>query len=265
MGMNIKKYWVLRNLLGAAAFILVLVFIIQLLLNVITRHNKLIDVPDFSGMSVEEAQHIAKIHNLRLDVTDSIYTKSLEKGAIFSQNPVSGNKVKKNRRILLTINATVAKTVQMPDIVGYSLRQAKTELMSRGLTIGKLIYEPDIATNNVLEQRYKGARIAPGKELEVESAIDLVLGCDDESIAYIPQLRGYTLSVAKDNIWESSLNVGAIRFDETVMSAADSASAVVYRQSPSPVLDAACPMGTIISLYLTVNQAKLAAAKQEEE
>ena len=94
---------------------------------------------------------------------------------IYSQNPIAGSKVKKGRRILITINAINPQMVEMPSLVGFSLRQAYTELTSKGLSIGSLIYIEDIATNNVLEQRYNGQPVAPKTLLESESDIDLLL------------------------------------------------------------------------------------------
>ena len=252
-----NRHWILRNIVCAVAFVVVLVLAAQLLLRGITRHNKEIDVPDFTSMTIEDARKTASIYKLRTEVTDSVYTDRIARGAVFSQNPKAGSNVKKNRRILLTINSIIPKTVKMPDIVGYSLRQAKTELFAKGLTIRKLSYEPDIATNNVLEQRFNGRPIRAGKEIEVNSAIDLVLGCDDESATYVPHLKGFTLPVAKDNIWENSLNLGEVHYDESVQTYQDTLNAVVYRQVPGPEEQEACPMGSTVNIYLTVSQVKV--------
>lgn len=250
-----KKHWILRNVTGAAAFVIALMVAASFILKSITRHNVEIDVPDFTALSVSEAEKIARSCELRLDVTDSVYNERIGRGCIFSQNPKAGSHVKKNRRILLTINSMVPKMVPMPDLVGLSLRQAKTEIYSKGLTIGRLIYEPDIATNNVLRQQYRGEDISSGRKLEAGSRVDLVLGCDDESSAFIPQLKGFSLDVAKDFIWENSLNVGKIYYDETVQNYLDTVNAVVYRQEPG-ISENGCPMGTTVDIHLTTSSVK---------
>lgn len=255
-----KKHWIITNIIAACVFILLLTLLAQIILKGVTRHNKEIEVPDFSSMSVAEATKTARHNNIKVEVTDSVYTDRLARGAVFSQNPKAGSSVKRGRRVMLTINAIIPKTVKMPDVVGYSLRQAMTELFSKGLTVGRLSYEPDIATNNVLSQRFKGSVIRPGRELEVNSPIDLVLGCDDESVAYVPLLKGFSLNVAKNNIWENSLNVGTIRYDETVQTYQDTLNAVVYRQDPLPEgEESACPMGSKVNIYLTTSQQKISA------
>ena len=252
--------WIIRNVVLAALFFAVLLIATQLSLKLITRHNKVITVPDFTDLTVADAKIVAKRHNIRTVVVDSVYVKRMEKGHVFSQNPAPGSKVKKDRSIKLTINAHQTKMVKMPDLVGYSLRQAKTEILSSGLSVGKLSYREDLATNNVLDQFIKGRYVAPGTEVEAESPVDLLLGLSPEdNQTYIPYLVGFTLAVARDNIFENSLNLGNVSYDETVHNYQDSLSAVVYQQTPAYHTGAPVAMGTTIHLKLTTSQAKIAA------
>lgn len=259
-----KINWFVRHILLAIGIIAALIIITFGSLNLITRHNKELKVPDFTNMSLEDAHNLAEKHNVRLEVTDSVFVKRLGRGYVYAQNPVAysednNSKVKKGRRILITINAINPQMVEMPSLVGFSLRQAYTELTSRGLTLGSLIYVEDIATNNVLEQRYQGKTIAPNTLIESESEIDLLLGLNPEdSQTYIPHLTGYTYQVAKDYIIDNSLNLGLVRFDETVTSYSDSLDAVVYSQSPAFSEEVPFVCGTKVSIYLTKDQSKLA-------
>lgn len=224
-----------RNFIGGIIFVFAMLILLSMGLKACTRHNKELAVPDFTTLSLAEARHLAAKNDLRLDVVDSVYVKRLAHGAVYRQNPEAGKAVKKNRRILITINANTPQMTSVPNVVGYSLRQASAELMARGLTIGKLVYRSDMATNNVLEQRYKGRQVVPGTLVETESQIDLVLGLNpSDNITYIPYVVGYTAQVAATSINENSLNVGKVSFDETVKDYQDSLRAVVYRQSPMP-------------------------------
>ena len=251
--------WIVRNLVLAALFFIVLLVVAQLSLKAVTRHNKVITVPDFTGLTAADARIVAKRSSIRTEVVDSVYVKRFEKGCVFSQNPAPGSKVKKNRSIKLTINSTQTKTVRMPNLIGYSLRQAKTEILASGLSVGRLTYREDMATDNVLDQFIKGQYVAPGTEIEAESQVDLLLGlAPGENETHIPYLVGYTLPVARDNIFENSLNVGNISYDETVTSYQDTLNAVVYQQTPA-YRTGAVGRGTSINLKLTVSQAKIAA------
>ena len=261
-----------KNFLAGIIFVIVLLILASLGLRTCTRHNKELTVPDFKTLSLADARALASKNDLRLDVVDSVYVKRLAHGAVYRQNPEAGAAVKKGRRILITINSMTPQMTSVPNVVGYSLRQASAELASRGLTIGELIYRTDMATNNVLEQRYRGRQVIPGSQVETESAIDLVLGLNpSDNITYVPYVVGYTAQLAANSINDNSLNVGLVKYDDTVKDYRDSLSAVVYRQSPMPQVGTneegeasvvgarGVVMGSKVDIYLTIDPDKVVA------
>lgn len=244
------QHWAVKNILGALLFFLLLAVAAALLLNVITKHNREIEVPDFSSLTVAEARRAAANAGIRAEVSDSIFVRRMERGAVYSQIPKAGSMVKRDRRILLTVNAMSAKKVGMPNLVGYSMRQAKAELLSKGLFLGKLIYVDDMATNNVLRQLFHNREIRAGCQIETGSEIDLVVGLsEDDNQTFIPDVKGMKYLRAVDAIQDNSLNIRQIQFDRSVKSYSDSLNAVVYKQTPggskAPIL-----MGSDVSLYL---------------
>jgi beta-lactam-binding protein with PASTA domain len=245
---------ILRNLLWILIFLSALFLSIYTFLHFFTRHGKGFVLPDLTGLTPEDAREVVSSMDLRLEVTDSLYMPKLPKGVIFRQVPPAGQHVKKNRRVELTVNSVLPRQVNMPSLVGFSLRQAKAELASSGLKLGRLIYVPDIATNNVLEQLYLGQPIAPGTAVDIYSSIDLELGLSpDHELAYIPLLKGKSLETALDILSDHSLNVGNIRYDKTVLNAADTLAARVYMQSPVYSQQPEWPLGTSVHLTLTTD------------
>ncbi|MCF0166454.1 MAG: PASTA domain-containing protein [Bacteroidales bacterium] len=223
-----------------------------------TRHGREKAVPDFTGISLEDAYRLASANDLRIEVVDSLYARSMERGFVFRQSPEPGMKVKSNRRILLTINAVLAQQVCMPSLVGASLRQAKTDLAACGLLLGRLIYEDDIATNNVLAQQVKGEEVSPGTMIPAETVVDLVLGLDEaDNHTYIPNVIGADYLSARDLLFENSLNVSTSEFDSTVKTYADSLEARVWGMRPFPSDTLTIPFGTDVTLYLTLDPQKL--------
>ncbi len=248
--MNIKDFlgnWIVKNLLLAAAFVAAVVLAVSLLLGVVTRHGKEITVPDFTNMTPREAQAAASSAGLRAEVTDSVYVKRMKPGAVYMQLPKAGASVKKGRKIRLTTNTIAPKEVYMPSLVGTSLRQAKAELLRNGLTLGRLIYVRDIATNNVLRQQRYGFDIASGTPVSSGTRIDLVLGLGKDDMTYVPNLAGKQYLQAVDILQENSLNLGRLRFDDTVRDYADSVAAVVYSQNPA---SGTVRKGTEVTLHL---------------
>ena len=255
-----------RNLVIAAALVVVMIVGAMIFLNVVTQHNKEISVPDFSNMTVVEAEHAADQAGVRVEVKDSVFVKRMKRGAVYRQNPVAGAKVKNGRRVVLTINAVNAKKVTMPNLVGLSLRQAKAELMSRGLVLNRLVYVQDMATNNVIKQ-LKGAReIEPGTMIDSESKIDLVLGLNDlDNVTYVPDVTGLKNLSAVEAIYDHSLNIKDLKFDETVKDYEDSLNAMVYRQMPEPSDSVSVAMGDEVMLYMTLDVARIPVKTTEEE
>jgi beta-lactam-binding protein with PASTA domain len=250
--------WILKNLILALVYIAVLVAGVTIGLAFFTNHNKEIEVPDFTTLSVKDAAQLAESVGIRVEVTDSVYVRRMERGAVFSQNPAAGSRVKKNRLIRLTTNAVNAKQVSMPNLVGYSMRQAKAELSSKGLNLGKLIYVSDMATNNVLKQLYNSREIPAGTQIESGSAIDLMVGLNSEdNRTYAPDVKGLKYLRALDAVHDNSLNVGKVSFDKGVKTYSDSLNAVVYKQSPSTA-GGPLTMGAAVSLWLTTEESKSA-------
>ena len=69
---------------------------------------------------------------------------------------------------------------------------------------------------------------------------------------------GYTEEMARELIFENSLNIAGVQYDASVKTAEDSLAAVVYSQSPAAA-GGTFPRGTKVSVYLTVDPAKIAA------
>lgn len=247
-----------KNLLLIAIILIAGYFAINLILNTTTRHGKELALPDFSGMKLEKAEELAKNLQINLEVSDSIYMRGMEKGVVARQNPIPGSKVKKGRRILVVINSIVPRQAEVPSLIGYSMRQAKTELLSKGLRVGKLIYTEDMATNNVLAQQYNGEDIAPGTKINSDSKIDLVLGMNPaHSTTYVPYVIGYKYLLAKEILHDNSLNLYRADFDETVRTYSDSLEAVVYSQFPPASDSVAVRMGAGMTLYLSKDLSKI--------
>lgn len=260
------RHWIVRNLLAAFVVIVLLIVGAVVFLNVVTKHNQELVVPDLSNLSVEEADSVLKQAMMRIDVTDSVFVRRMKRGAVYRQNPVPGSKVKSGRRISVTINAVNPKEITMPNLIGYSTRQAKVELLSRGLVLGKLIYVQDMATNNVLRQIHGNREIEPGVMIESGAVVDLVVGLNSlDNMTYVPYLGGLRNMSAVEAVHDHSLNVGSLNFDETVKDYEDSLNAVVYRQVPDACDTIAVNMGDEVELYLTLDITRVPVREVETE
>jgi len=244
-------------LIGAGLIFFIFIFIF-------TRHGQSYPVPSFTGLKHNEVVKLAKEYKLRFEVTDSVYILTRKPGTVVEQNPPVGTKVKQNRRILLTINAKTPKKVEMPNVVGVTLRQAKANLDLQGLIVGNLIFVSDIAVNNVLEQKFKGKIIEPGKLIAKGSRVDLVLGrgMQNERTS-LPLLIGLNQSDSRSKLIDASLNLGQVKFDETIKDYKDTLNAMVYSQYPAYSENTSIGFGSRVDIWLTLNEARVPKIKAE--
>ena len=233
---------------------------------IFTRHGQDYPVPSFIGLKQAEVVKMAHKYKLRVEVTDSVYILTRKPGTVVEQNPITGTKVKQNRRILITLNARNPKKVEMPNIVGVTLRQAKSILDLQGLIVGNLVFVPDIAVNNILEQKFKGKTIDPGRLIHKGSRVDLVLGrgMQNEKTG-LPLLIGLNQSECRGRLIEASLNLGQVKYDETIKDYKDSLNAMVYSQYPAYSELNSISFGARVDIWLTLNEARVPKIKAELE
>ena len=173
---KVFNHYIVKNVLSLIAAVLFVLWGTLAVLSHYTHHGEAIPVPDVRNLPLVEAAKILQSHNMRWQLSDSVYVSSVKPGAVVNQNPEPDSKVKKDRNIFLVVNAISPEKVKMPNVVGVSLRQAKTVLEQQGLVVGKTTYVPDLAKDYVLEQLYRKKEIRRGTEIVKGSEIELVLG-----------------------------------------------------------------------------------------
>lgn len=260
MNIDLKNCWTrlrncrpVYNLVLIALILLALALVAHLLMQVATRHGARRTVPELAGIPLDEAERAARHNDLQLVVNDSLYVPAYEGGIVLDQLPEAGVEVKPGRKIYITINSFSQKMVDLPYVAGRSLRQAKNMLEIAGLEIDKLVYRPDMATNYVLEERYKGDPVYPHsrKKAEAGSGVTLYVGVEGGyGTTVVPQVVGSTLRGAKSRLWENGLNVGRILFDKGI-NLLNQKDARVYRQEPSP--GRSHTLGTPVDVWLTLD------------
>ena len=255
--MAFKDNWIVKNLIGAVIFFVLLLVGAAVGLNLITRHGKTVLAPDFTNLSVKSADSLARENGVGVKVVDSVFVKRLQAGVVYRQTPKAGAKVKKGRSIFLTINSIVPRKVVMPNLYGYSVTEARAELKNRGLNLGKLNYVRDIATNTVLGQFCGGRELSAGDLVVNGSDIDLKVGVGSEdNTTVVPRVIGMKYVSAVDALHDRFLNTGKVSFDPNIKTYADSVDAVVYKQD---IMGVTKSLGSPVNIYLTLDKSKLPA------
>jgi len=244
--------------LGVAVGLGVIALIVVLLwLRFYTHHGRTIMVPDLAGLSLEEVDDVCSSRNLRFEVIDSVFSSAMPRGTVIKQNPLASSQVKRNRKIFLTMNAINPEKVNMPQLVGLSIRQARLALQNAGLILGEIKYRPDFAVNNVLQQMHADSVIHEGMEIRKGEVIDLVLGMVSSKTTRVPELIGKGLDESREIVTDYYLNMGAITYDGSVEGEEDSAMAFIWRQYPVYDDLKRLRMGSEVDVWLTIDSTLL--------
>lgn len=253
----IKSKTFFANLILATLLIAGLFFGLNYFLASYSRHGENIVVDDLESLALSEVDKILSAKELSYEVIDSSeYDPSFPRGSVVAQYPEAGSYVKVGRSIRITINPFKPRKIEMPMLVEKTKRRAIYDLESQGFVVGDLIYVPYIGKDVVIEVKIGDRSVMPGEKLSKGTVIDLVLGqgLSDELIPS-PYLRWKSLEEAKEALLARSLNLGSLIYDEDI---SDSATALVYRQSPAPTIFPSIQMGREIDLWLTNDYTKIA-------
>ena len=224
-----RSIWI--NMLAGFLLVVLLLFILSTGLGPCTRHGKTKNVPNVTGRSFEEARKILDDAGFEVEIQDSIYTDTTAKGSVLRQIPEGDAIVKISRTVYLTVNRYVPPTVEMPNLVGFSYRNAELQLRNMGLKVGDTIYVQDFARNSVKEQHFhRGGTISPGTKIQQGSSIDLYLSSGEGETEFnVPNLIGMDYQSAKAMLESNGLSFLVVLPDTDVV---DTASAFVYWQNP---------------------------------
>ena len=260
----IKSKLFLRTLIYAASIAFTMLMFLLLYLRLYTHHNRSVVVPDFADLPIDVAASLIESRHLRYEIFDSIYIVDRDRGVVIDQHPKPGLQVKKDRKIYLTINANSPEKMIMPDLVGITLREARTKISVAGLRLGKLGYRYSIAKNVVLEQQADGNIVQPGDTILKGSAIDLILGkglSDEKSM--VPDLFGLTMEEAIDKATNAFFTVNTSIPDETIEVNEESVP-VIFRQHPAHRENILVPLGTQITVWITTDSTKLSLTDEQD-
>jgi len=182
-----------------------------------------VEVPRVVGMDEQNAERVLQEHNLTMKVIER-KNSSQEEGIILYQEPAEGIKVKPHS----TVNVVVSlgpKTIKVPNVIGFSQRDAEIALENAGLKVGPPEYvESDMPAGTVVRQS-----IEPNTEVVENTEIVLVISKKPEiELIEVQEYVGLKEEIARELIEGTGLKVGKVVKDYSQ----EYPEGVVYKQSP---------------------------------
>ncbi len=167
-----------------------------------------VEVPNVVNTEVTEATEILEEAGLQVNILSELYSVDVPKDHVISQNPEGGEKVKKNRIVTLEVSQG-PEIVEIPDVVGLSLRDAQSALERLGFEIDgevNYVFDNNVGKDKVIQQFPKAKT-----EEEQGTEVSLVVSKGSQpTYISMPDLRGMTLDEAKKKLAEVQLKMGDV-------------------------------------------------------
>lgn len=208
--------WFLNKWYGNIIVSLLILFLAFTLCNNIimplyTRHGQAIAVPEVIAFSADAAKKILSHYGFKMVRGEFTYDAFYPPGFVLFQNPEAGAKVKKGRRVYVTISRG-ERVIAMPKLVDLNLSNAKHTLRSWELTLGdvELQYNSQFDDTIVVSQS-----VPEDAEVTIGSEIDLICKVRPVDKSTVPDMMGISLLDAEDKIKSAKLVLGEIIFQVT--------------------------------------------------
>lgn len=187
-----------KNVISIIVIGAVILFATLVLLNIYTRHNKSVDVPQVKGLQLKEAKVLLKSQGLNFVVVDSLYDKDAIPGAIIEQVPSANNRTKSGRDVFLTVYSTNPPELAVPELVDYSYRQAEALLISMGFEQLTKEEVPSEYKGLVKAVEYRGRTLQPEEKVPAGSPLTIIVGSGIQADALNID-EDYMVSPNRDN------------------------------------------------------------------
>ncbi|HIY76124.1 MAG TPA: PASTA domain-containing protein [Candidatus Sphingobacterium stercorigallinarum] len=218
-----------KTLIGGLIFIVILFAGVYFGLRIYTKHGDTQEVPTLKGLDINQALNVLNKAGLEYEI-DSVYQMDSQPGLVIDQDPDPKVHVKSARTIYLTKITQSAPEIAFPEVVDKTFIEASAILKNHSLKIADTSYINDIARDVVLEVKFAGQPVQPGRMVPKGSNITLILGNGrGNTDVDIPNLIGLPLNEAKFALAGLGLAMGSVSFNSMDR---DTSGSIIVAQNP---------------------------------
>ena len=216
-------HFVLSSLVTLVLFYLLLIF-----LGFYTLNSDEFELKNFQSFTIEELENEIELNSLEYVVLDSVYTDSVPKGTVFTQDPQAGTFVKHGRKIYITVNCNSSQKFSIPDVYNKSEREATNQLKSHFKLAYVKLSNYSSVSSVVTKLEVNDVEVFPNQQLIEGATITLYFG-GGTSLIVVPLLVGNSTQFALEMIEQINLTLGVIIAEGEI---SDTLNAIVVNQRP---------------------------------
>lgn len=257
--------FLLKNVLLSIICLVAILSALIYFLRSYTTHGVEVEVPQITGLTIQEAEMLLQSRELSVQIIDSTYSDKVPLGMIVDQNPEPQSHVKPHRTIYVVTNARQRRQVVMPSLLDVSYRQAENTLRHLGLVVDSVRFEPSQYRELLLDIMCGDTSVQAGTRLSEGTHIVLVVGQGlGTGVVEVPNLSGQDMVAARSYLLVKHLTLGSYEYDEEPTE--DNLNDfVVYWQSPAVGSSVREGTGVNIRLSRNLEKAVMTSSSNEEE
>jgi serine/threonine-protein kinase len=169
-----------------------------------------VEVPALQGQTFAEATQALRARGLLLERSGDRSDSHMEAGRILAQDPPSGARLKKNRKVRV-IGSLGAEVFQVPLLAGQPARRGQIALQQAGLRVGEIAYayDEDTPGDRILAQEPPQGTPRPR-----QGQVNLLVSKGPRPRFWVmPLVEGQALAGAARVLADAGLRVGNIRHE----------------------------------------------------
>ncbi len=134
-------------------------------------------VPRLIGLTPQDAEFRLKEENLHLNQVFYEFSEFYHRGVVMNQSVLPGETVEKNQKINITVSLGPPPTsMEIPNLVGKSLKSAEKELEAVGVKLGKTkyVFRENLVPGTILNQS-----VSAGQKATKIDSVNLIISTDE--------------------------------------------------------------------------------------
>ncbi len=187
---------------------ILLIIMDQFVLPALVHDKDKVKVPNLQGRTLQEAIDLLRRYDLEYQVSGEQYSATQDKNSIIKQAPAPNTLVKKGRPIYLTISKG-KELVYPPYLIGKNIRQARIELMQKGLILGEITYG---FSNDVPRDLIMSQSVNSSSQMPYGDALNIVISQGAQSAKVAPELTGKTLDEVDGILSRMGIQRGTVTY-----------------------------------------------------
>lgn len=187
------------------------------LMPVIVRQSRTVDVPHLKHMSLKEAKDFLSSLGLKSEIYDSVNSREVDRGGIFTTIPPRKEEVRIGSVIKLIVSKGPGK-IKLPNIVGLPQDEAFDSLNLYGITNRVIINIPvEMEDDDTVSKDGTVIKTKPSIEdsLEKGGKLTIFIGKEKRKVFLMPNLIGLPLDEAKEILTDFELELAPIRWTKS--------------------------------------------------